>query len=323
MDSAPAAVIVAGVLLLATPILFAAMGGLVTQRVGIWNIGIEGFMLGGAFTAAVVTYQFGIPWLGVLGSMLAGAALSLLMGFVVITLKVDQFVAGLALNSFATAFAIYLMVTMFQQEQSLVSERIVPLPDLREFGVGAIPGIGPVLAPQTPLTLLAFLSVLAVSLLLSRTGLGLRIRAVGDAPESARASGIGVERTQYIAMLIGGALAGMGGAQLSIGQLSLFFIAITAGRGVIAFAAVVAGGARPWLVTVAVLIIAIAEQTTIQLSGSDIPSQLVQMTPYLLAVLAVSVATIVASRVARRSVRAARPTAGNPEPIIEGADDVP
>lgn len=321
--------LVTGILMISTPILLAAIGGYVTQRAGIYNIGIEGFMLGGAFAAAITTYYVGHTGVGLLASVASGITLSALMGFVVISLKVDQFVAGLALNALTIGLAVYLLVTLFGQEQSLTSDRIKPLPRLRELGIDRIPGIGPALGAQTPLVVMAFGSVVAISLLLSRTTVGLHIRSVGDAPEAARAAGVSVARTQYLAFLISGGLAGLAGAQLSIGQLSLFFIGMTAGRGIIAFAAVIAGGARIGFVALAAVLFGVAEESAIVLTGSDFPEQVVQMTPYLLAIAAVTVAGIIGGRrssplLRRRSVGTEEVAGSPPVPgnqgLVEGSE---
>jgi simple sugar transport system permease protein len=282
------------ILQLSTPILLAAMGALVTQRAGIWNIGVEGFMLVGAFAGAVTSYYAENAWAGVVAAMAAGAALSLVMAFIVIALRVDQFVTGLALNALAFGLTTYLLITIFHQEQSLVSDRIHALPLVDMIGLGSIPGIGASLAAQTPIVYFGWLSVLGVGLMLGRTGLGLRIRAAGDAPEAAHAAGISVARTRYIAFMISGMLAGLGGAQLSIGYLSVFSTGMTQGRGIIAFAAVIFGGAATGFVALAALLFGFAEEVSVVLSGSGIPPQIEQMAPYLLAIVGVTAASIVA-----------------------------
>jgi ABC-type uncharacterized transport system permease subunit len=266
---------------LATPLLFAALGGLFSERSGVVNIALEGKMLAGAFAAAAVTYaadtKLGLggasPWLGFLSAMAAGALIAAIYAVMCIRFKADQVVSGMAINILMFGVPGFLSGAFFLSSGST--------PQLPKDH----------LLPWAPI-LLAFVLVPATWYVLYRTPFGLRLRAVGEKPEAADAAGVSVKRMGYSGVLIAGVLAGMGGAYLSIGQSSLFTRNMTAGRGYIALAALIFGKWRPVQTMLACLLFAFTEAVSYVMqgafklpSGEDIPVQFIQMVPYVLTII--------------------------------------
>jgi ABC-type uncharacterized transport system permease subunit len=265
----------------ATPLIFAALGGLFSERSGVINIALEGLMLSGAFTAAVVTYETGNPYLGLLAGAAAGAVVALIYAFACIYFQADQVVAGMAIN--------FLMVGL----PALISGAIYD-------SSGSTPQIDKLDQLPNYFNNLSFASILAFVLVpicwyvLYKTPFGLRLRAPGENPEAADAAGINVIRLRYTAVIISGLLAAVGGAYLSIGQSSLFTRNMTAGRGFIALAALILAKWRPVPVLLTCLFFGFTEALTIVLpglpffklpSGEDIPVQFIQMIPYVLTII--------------------------------------
>ena len=252
---------------LATPLLLAALGGLYSERSGVINIGLEGMMLAGAFTAAVVTHFAGNPWIGLLAAIAVGAVVAFVHAFVCIQCKADQVVTGTAINILFLALPALLSGAMFQS-------------------TGATPQIPQQnLMPLAPI-LFAFAMVPITWYVLSATPFGLRLRAVGENPEAADTAGIRVLAMRYKGVLISGMLAAIGGAYLSIGQSSLFTRNMTAGRGFIALAALIFGKWRPVQTMLACLLFGLAEAVSIQMQGVvQIPVEFIQMVPYVLTIV--------------------------------------
>jgi simple sugar transport system permease protein len=256
---------------LATPLLLAALGGMFSERSGVINIALEGLMLAGAFTAASITWYAGSPWVGLLAAIVAGAAIAAIHAVACIRYKADQVVSGTAINILLTGVPALLSGAFF-----LSSGSTPQLP--REN-----------LIPVTPVVI-AFLLVPLTWYVLYRTPFGLRLRAVGENPEAADAAGVNVRAMRYTAVLLSGALAGIGGAYLSIGQSSLFTRNMSAGRGFIALAALIFGKWRPVQTMLACLLFGFTEAIAIQLQGvhfggEEIPTQFVQIIPYVLTIV--------------------------------------
>lgn len=278
--------LVASAFRLGTPILFAALGESVSQRAGVLNVGIEGIMLVGAFLAVLGAVATGSPWGGLFIAIGAGALLGALHALFCVVLKVDQIVSGIGL------IVLGLGLSGFGYRVSLgASSTPIAVPTFERIDFGPltrINGLGPVLFDHH---LLAYLG-LGLALLLAwgfkRTGLGLAIRAVGDSPEAADAAGIAVNRLRFLCASFGGALAAIGGAYLSIAQLSGFVENMIAGRGFIAIACVVFGRWNPLGVLLAVVFFGLAEalQIRLQTLSPDIPYQFFVMMPYVLAIIA-------------------------------------
>jgi len=264
---------------LATPLIFAALGGMFSERSGVINIALEGLMLAGAFTGAVVTYEAGNPYIGLLAGMIAGAALAYVYAIACIKFEADQVVAGMAIN--------FLMIGL----PALISGAIYD-------SSGSTPQIDKVNLLPEFFNRLSLASILAFALVpicwyvLYKTPFGLRLRATGENPAAADAAGVNVIRLRYIAVILSGVLAAAGGAYLSIGQSSLFTRNMTAGRGFIALAALILAKWRPVPVLLACLFFGLMEALTIQMqgviklpSGEDIPVQFIQMIPYVLTII--------------------------------------
>ncbi|HXU30147.1 MAG TPA: ABC transporter permease [Thermoanaerobaculia bacterium] len=249
---------------LATPLLLAALGGLLSERAGVINIALEGLMLAGSFTAAVVTHFSGNPWLGLLAGICAGGAVAYVHAVACIRYGADQVVSGTAINILFLGMPALLSGAMFAS-------------------TGATPQIPRAnLLPIAPIVL-AFALVPILELVLARTRFGLRLRAVGENPAAADAAGVSVARIRTLAVVLSGALAAIGGAYLSIGQSSLFTRNMTAGRGFIALAALIMGKWKPVPTMFACLLFGFAEAISIQMQGvTAIPVQFIQIVPYVL-----------------------------------------
>jgi general nucleoside transport system permease protein len=252
---------------LTTPLLLAALGGLYSERSGVINIGLEGLMLAGAFTAAVVTHFLGSPWIGLLAAVAAGVLVALLHALACIRYHADQVVSGTAINILFLGVPALLSGALFDS-------------------TGATPQLAKTqLLPVAPIVL-AFALVPVTRYVLNRTRFGLRLRAVGENPEAADTAGIGVARIRYLAVAISGALAAIGGAYLSIGQSSLFTRNMSAGRGFIALAALIFGKWRPVETMLACLLFGFAEALSIQMQGvAQVPVQFIQILPYVLTIV--------------------------------------
>ena len=267
MSKIPILALIYSAVRLATPLLLAALGGLFSERSGVINIGLEGLMLAGAFTAAVVTHYSNNPWVGLLAAILAGIGVALIHAVACIRYQADQVVSGTAINILFLGVPALLSGALFES-------------------TGATPQIPrDQLLPLAPIVL-AFGLVPVTWWVLNRTPFGLRLRAVGENPEAADTAGVNVARIRYAGVLLSGALAAIGGAYLSTGQSSLFTRNMTAGRGFIALAALIFGKWRPVQTMLACLLFGVAEALSIQMRGvSEIPVQFIQIIPYVLTIV--------------------------------------
>lgn len=263
---------------LSTPLIWAAIGGLFSERAGVINIALEGLMLAGAFTAAAMTYYTGSPWIGLLAAAASGALVAAVLAVVCIRYGANEVVAGTGINILFLGLPAVISGALFLSSGStpqVPQEQLVP-----EYG---------------GLSLLSMLAVIVVALtwyVVYRTPFGLRLRAVGEHPEAADAAGVRVLRLRYTAVILSGVLAAIGGAYLSIGQSSLFTRNMAAGRGFIALAALIFGKWRPVPTMLACLLFGFADAVTIQMqgvvklpSGEDVPVQFVQMIPYIVTIV--------------------------------------
>jgi general nucleoside transport system permease protein len=276
---------------LALPLILGALAGVMCERSGVINVAIEGQMLVGAFAGAMMGTLAHSATAGIVGGMLAGLLIGLILAVFAITYFVNQVVLGVVLNLFA------LGLTGF-----LYDEVMAPNPDTFNFpgaltaihvpGLGSIPIIGPLFFDQNIIVYLTYALVVAVDVLLFRTRWGLRTRAVGEHPKAADTVGINVRRTRYINVLIGGLLAGLAGASLTIGNSSGFVKNMTGGRGFIALAAVIFGRWSPRGAVGAALLFgfATALQSVLSIVGTPvkIPSDFLAMLPYLATLFAVA-----------------------------------
>jgi general nucleoside transport system permease protein len=268
---------------LATPILFASLGEAVSQRAGVLNVGIEGMMLAGAFAGVWGAVASGSPWVGLATAILAGIALSALHGVLCLWLRVDQIVAGIAL------ILVGLGLSGFGYRLVFGGSSTVRVPNFQAMDLGAlskIPILGPAFFQLHALVYIALVLAVLQWWFVARTAWGLAIRAAGEDPNAAHAAGINVLRTRWACVLWGGALAGAGGAYLSIAQIGNFVEDMVAGRGFIAIACVVYGRWNPLGVLLATLFFGAADAAQIRLQAlnPEIPYQFFVMLPYLLAV---------------------------------------
>ncbi|NLJ73738.1 MAG: ABC transporter permease [Firmicutes bacterium] len=271
---------------MATPLIFAALGGILSERSGVVNIALEGMMLTGAFTAVFVTYHTGMPWVGVLGAMAAGALMGLLHAVVCIRYRANQVVSGTALNIFAGGLTVFLLRFFFNIAGTSPAVNVIP--DITIPVLNRIPWIGKILGRQNPLVYLALVSVVVVHIVLFKTVWGLRLRSVGEHPRAADTVGVNVYRIRYVAVALSGALAGIGGSYLSIAHLSRFSENMTAGRGFIALAAMIFGKWTPLGALGACLFFGYADALQMRLQNLGIPVQFVQMLPYVLTMIALA-----------------------------------
>jgi len=276
---------------LATPLVLAALGGLYSERSGVINIALEGLLLAGAFTAASVTYYAHSPWVGLGAAMVAGASVAFILALACIRFKADQVVTGTGINILFIGLPAVLSGALFLSSGStpqIPKENLLPV--LARF-LPFMPA-WKIFTDVSIISLLALVVVFVTRYVLYRTPFGLRLRAVGENPEAADAAGVAVNRMRYVGVMLSGALAGIGGAYLSIGQSSLFTRNMAAGRGFIALAALIFGKWRPVQTMLACLLFGFADAMTIQMqgvaklpSGEDIPVQFIQMIPYVLTIV--------------------------------------
>mgnify|MGYP005843682021 CR=1 FL=1 len=288
------AILVAGIRL-ATPILLAVIGEIITEKGGVLNLGLEGIMLMGALAGFLVTWHLqnnlaglinpmAAAWLGLLAGAAAGLVMGLIMAFFSVTLKADQVISGVMLVVLGQGLSAYI----FHQQFKDFAPQVAGLTSLPIPWLADLPVVGPILFNQNVAVYLTVLIVLAAWFLLNRTTLGLSIRAMGENPSAGETSGLSVSKIRYIATMIGTSLVGLGGAVLTVAQLHFFREGVTAGRGWIAIALVIFARWKPGLAVVGALLFGIADaiQFRIQALGSqNIPYEILLMLPYLLTIL--------------------------------------
>jgi len=269
-----------------TPLFFAALGGIVSERAGVFAVGLEGMMLAGAFAGVVACHLGGGTLLGLLASVAGGALLGLVVAVATTRFGTDQMVTGLAVNILALGLTGFLLRGMSGRGEAAVI-RVLVLAPLPLPGLADLPVIGPVLFRQPPLTYLALVLALTVSVLLLRTQLGLTLRAVGENPAAAFAGGANPLRIRALAVVASGALAGIGGAVLSLQQVGTFTDGMTNGRGFIALAAIIVGRWLPLGTMVGCLVFGAADALQLRVQGLRLPvsSYVIQMLPYLVALV--------------------------------------
>ena len=278
--------LLAAAIRIATPLAFAAMGGVLSERAGVFAVGLEGMMLLGAGGAAIGTALSGLPGIGLLAAAGGGAALAVAVALVTVRFGADNMVTGIAANILALGLASFLVRTLAGHGAAshLHFDLLgpVPLP-----GLSGLPAVGPALFAQPWLTDVAFLLPLPLTLLLGRTQWGLILSATGENPAAVYAIGTNPLAVRWAAILACGALAGLGGAVLVLQQVGTFTDGMTAGRGYLALAAIIVGRWRPWPVLLACLMFGGAEAFAlrVQLFALPVSSYVVQMLPYGLALL--------------------------------------
>jgi len=280
------ATVLAAALRMATPLIFASMGGIFSERSGVINIGLEGMMLIGAFMGMLVTFYTQNPWIGLIGAMLSGAAVGFIHALASVRYKVDQVVSGTAINIFAVGFTVFMLRTVFGVAGT--SPAVPRIPTVAVPGLSSIPVVGEIIGYQNPMVYIALMLVVLVHIFLFRTVWGLRLRAVGEHPKAADTVGINVFLTRYLAVTTSGALAGLGGAYLAIAHLSRFGDGMTAGRGFIALAAMIFGKWTPFGALGAAILFGFADAVQMRLQEIGIPRHFVLMLPYVLTMVALA-----------------------------------
>ena len=279
----------AAVIRIATPLILATIGELYAERSGVLNLGIEGTMLLGAMAGFSTGYFTGSLWLGVAAAMLAGIVMGLVMGLTTVTLGLSQHVSGIGVTLLATGLAFFLYRLIFGQPSvppSVKPFQPVPIPLLSD-----IPFLGPIFFNQYALSYLALLLVPITAFLLHRTPWGLSLRTVGENPRAADVAGVNVTAMRYQALLISGALMGMGGAFLSMAQFNAFTFGVVSGRGWVCIALVVFGMWSPWKSALGALLFAFVDalQLRLQAGGAfHLPYQVFLMMPFVLTILAMA-----------------------------------
>jgi len=264
---------------IATPYLFAAAGGIISERAGIIALTLEGFMLTGAFCAALGSYYTGSPWVGILGGAAGGLLAALLHALATIRYRADQVVVGIAMNLLAVGVTRFFLRLAFDSSSNS--------PRVPGFGGGQV-GNGVFSSLANPLVWFGILCMVAVGWILYRTPFGLRVRASGEKPDAALSVGVSVRRVLWLAVALSGASAALAGAYLALDQHQ-FTDGMTAGRGFIALAAVIFGKWDPKRVTIACVLFAAAETMQIRLQSLQlVPSQFVEMIPYVLTIVALA-----------------------------------
>lgn len=315
LSAAP--VLLVAVLRAATPIIFAALGGLVSELVGSINVALEGLMLVAAFAAVMASLYAArwfpglepawYPWIGCLAGLCAALLLTMLLAVFHLELGADLIVAGIAINLLAAGLTVFLLVSIIGDKGSSAGLNSPALPSIHIPGLDALPAIEVLFNGDNGrghhvLMYAALASVIGVSLFLSRTRYGAWIRAVGENRDAALAAGIPVRRVQYAALLLSGVLAGLGGIYLSMGYLQLFQADMTGGRGFLALAAVFLGVRRPFGTFGAALLFGASSAIATRLGAFELPSQVAYMLPPAITILALVIA-------GKRRQRRARPLA--------------
>jgi general nucleoside transport system permease protein len=305
------AAFLASILRVTTPILLPSLGALLSDRAGVINIGLEGIMLGAAFTGVWVSAQTQNPWLGFIAGLMVAVLLALMLGFFHLNLGGDLILSGIALNILGSAGTVAIMfeLTGDRGNTSTLASLQMPFVQLPEF-INDIPLVGgfifDALDNQNIMTWIAFISVFFVWYFLYRTPIGMHLRAVGENPEAAASVGINVRRVRYLALFLSGIFAGMGGIHLSMGYLALFQRDMTTNRGFIALATPSLGGGHPVGTMIASVIFGFFDAIGIRIGSLDIPSQLPQMIPFVATVMGLVIYALQAKLTVRiRALRAA------------------
>ncbi|TFB59258.1 ABC transporter permease [Cryobacterium sp. Hz7] len=288
-ESIPMPGLLFGSLSLAVPLIFGALGGVISERVGVVNIAIEGQLLAGAFTSAMVASLTNQPILGLVAAMFAGVLVSMVLASFSIKYFVDQVIVGVVLNVLVIGVTGFLYSQVMAPNAALLNqpprfERInIPL-------LSEIPIIGPVLFRQTLIVYIMYVAVALVYYGIFHTRWGLRLRSVGEHPQAADTVGINVGRTRFWNVSLAGAIVGLGGAYFTLGSVGAFGKEMTAGAGFIALAAVIFGRWDPIRATLAALLFGFASnlQNVLSVIGSPVPSEFMLMLPYLITIAAVA-----------------------------------
>jgi len=267
-------------------LLLPALGGVLSERSGVVNIAMEGMMLVGAYAGVMVALSTNNLLVGVLGAMIAGGLMALIHAVISINFKANQIVSGIAINIAALGLTNYLLLvqTAGQGVRSLASS--LRLPVITWGPLAHIPFLGPVLFQQNIIFYVALLILVGIQLLLFRTNIGLRIRAVGEHPQAADTAGVNVRLVRYLCVISSGLLSGLAGAFLALGINGIFNSNMTAGAGYIALAAMIFGKYTPLGTALACLIFGLGEALAVRMQDSGVSPYLLSTIPYILTLIA-------------------------------------
>ena len=275
--------LLAAMIRMATPLVLSAIGGVFTERSGVINIGLEGMMLFGAFFGVLTSHWTGSPWLGLIAAIVAGGLSAWIHAFLSIRYGANQIVSALGINFLALGLTPYLSEMVWGSRGH--SDAVTSLSSWEIPLVKEIPVIGEILGSHAPTVFMMLAIVVIAHIVLFKTKWGLRVRAVGEFAKAAATTGVPVQRTRYICVIISGMLAGLGGAHLSLGHLSTWSWGMIGGRGFIALAVMIFGNWRPFGALAAGLVFGLADALQIRLQGLGMPVQFPQMLPYLVTII--------------------------------------
>lgn len=270
---------------LAVPITLGAFSGVLSERAGVVNIAIEGMMLMGAMIGSLIGSITSNPWIGLMGAILSGLLLSLIHAVLSIKYKINQVISGTVINIFSAGMTAFISQKYLQTNQALNTPPLfsrIPIP-----GLANIPLIGPMFFNTNVFVYIMFILLIVIQVALFSTRWGLRLRSVGEHPRAADTLGINVIKTRYVAVLLSGLVAGLGGAFFTLGSVGRFNEGMTAGKGFIGLAAMIFGNWRPLGAMGAGLIFGFADAigSKLLLLGSAIPPQIMAMSPYLITMI--------------------------------------
>jgi ABC-type uncharacterized transport system permease subunit len=275
-----------------TPILLAALAGTLSERVGLFNIALEGQMLVGAFFAVAGSHFTGTLAGGIVSAIVASTLFSALLAFGSAILRGNDIVIGISLNLLASGLTSFLLRALFGVSGTFSDSTMAGLRRLHVPGLAQLPLLGRALGEQNALVYASWLLVIVTAIFLTRTAWGLRIRGIGEQFEAAVSLGAKATRYRIAVTLVAGALCGLAGLQLSLGSLTLFSENMTAGRGWIAVAAVMLGRARPLGVAAACVLFGLSDALGLRLQGEGLPNQITDSAPYLVTLVALAVAGV-------------------------------
>ncbi|MSU01063.1 ABC transporter permease [Tissierella sp. DSM 105185] len=275
----------------ATPLILAALGGLLTQQAGILNIGMEGMILLGAFFAVVGSYFFGSSLAGVALAAIIGMVIGLIFALFVIDLKSDEFVIGIAINMFAGGLTVFLLRSIFGVKGAFSSPDIVPLPKLNFPFMDNIEFLNIIFNNHTIFIYISWILVIFIYMYLYKTPQGIWLRGAGEYPDALETAGISPRKMKYTSSIACGVLCGLAGAHLSLGYLTLFTENMSANRGFIALAAIIFGKANPIGTFLATLLFGFFDALGVRLQVVGVPAQFTQMVPYLATIFALVIVT--------------------------------
>ena len=288
--------LISSTLRMATPIIFATMGGIFSSHTGIFNVALEGFLLIGSFFAIVGSVQTGSAVGGLLFAIIACLVASLIFAVLHLELGANPVIVGLAMNIFAVGFTNFLLNTLLGVYGVYKTDLIVGFEEVKIPLIHDVPVLGELLSGHFPLVYISLLSVFIVYLVLYKTPFGFHLRSVGEKIDAAESIGVNTKRMKYYGLLVSGLLCAFGGAFLSLSYLNLFSEDMTAGRGWLALAAINFGGMRPVPSMIGCLIFGFADAIAVRLQQFGLPSQVVLMLPYVSTLVVLLVSALINER---------------------------